>query len=913
MAREIVLHGPKATLKTALDSSVRFAALAEAARVVVGCSADDEEKQYTLKYVDVDGDEVTIGTDADLKEVLDYMEDEGLEKLDVQVKPAFGVRLGNHVRGIVHAISKLSKQVQVQPTNAPTIGVVLDALREHISQWELPEDAETMIALKEDALVILNDEKLGALMVSVPRSEQFRDVCAEIVAAFYGEKALEDVVTSHWTDVLALIEFVLAQCPHLKETFVRLADGCVKNLVEYAKQLVASETMPVLVEVQDEEPKESDVVTEPSDEDEQYAALVHKNYRCDGCRVLPIVGPRFRSTSSAEFDLCSSCKRSGAYDAEHGPFNKIVRFMPIHFGIVCDGCEMSPIAGVRFKSFVTNDFDLCETCEAIGDWASHEPFIKINEPSKAPRMLIVDRPRFHPRARATPPPPPTPPTVPRRPSPEPVVHTFVVCDGCEMSPLVGTRFKSASANNFDLCERCHASGAWEQTHGPFQVVGQRSSAGAWVPFSCRRPGPQDHGSQSHHHPGPHHHHHHGHRHPDRHHHGRHHHHHDHHHPSHHHHHHHHGHHGHRHPHHGSHHDGHSHHRDRHHHPRQEVDLSAPILDLIFVEDVTVPDGTMVAPETEIVKSWKVKNSGAVAWPEGCVLEMQSGRFGVSPFEGDPSRINVAVPPLFPGLEYVIETQFTTPVECGRYRAFWRMVDPTGTRFGHRLWIDIFVSEEIVIDEEAAVNAAVSRALDAASVDAGLAVEQPTEEDVAAQPVDDPKEVEVVEPSVTAAESIDLTEMPSEVAADSDDGVVVEREDSDSEDSFSVRSEVSDDSASDSHASEDTSDGTESEASIDDTSASESEDEDECDIEDADCASETSAGSTISANDEAVDAKVNEGEAEHNVEADVVEELYMEALVILESMGFGDKESNRRVLAEWGGNIADAIESLLKEE
>lgn len=37
------------------------------------------------------------------------------------------------------------------------------------------------------------------------------------------------------------------------------------------------------------------------------------------------------------------------------------------------------------------------------------------------------------------------------------VHHNVVCDGCEQSPIVGTRFKSLEWDDYDLCEQCHRS------------------------------------------------------------------------------------------------------------------------------------------------------------------------------------------------------------------------------------------------------------------------------------------------------------------------------------------------------------------------------------------------------------------------------------------------------------------------
>ena len=34
----------------------------------------------------------------------------------------------------------------------------------------------------------------------------------------------------------------------------------------------------------------------------------------------------------------------------------------VHEGIKCDGCEMNPIRGLRFKCLDCPDFDLCEEC-----------------------------------------------------------------------------------------------------------------------------------------------------------------------------------------------------------------------------------------------------------------------------------------------------------------------------------------------------------------------------------------------------------------------------------------------------------------------------------------------------------------------------------------------------------------------
>lgn len=77
---------------------------------------------------------------------------------------------------------------------------------------------------------------------------------------------------------------------------------------------------------------------------------------------------------------------------------------PIHYGVLCDGCDSEErkevsiaqgnnygehIRGIRYKSAIKVNFDLCETCEASGVFDEEfAPFLKIKVPEKAPRDII---------------------------------------------------------------------------------------------------------------------------------------------------------------------------------------------------------------------------------------------------------------------------------------------------------------------------------------------------------------------------------------------------------------------------------------------------------------------------------------------------------------------------------------------
>ncbi len=107
-------------------------------------------------------------------------------------------------------------------------------------------------------------------------------------------------------------------------------------------------------------------------------------------------------------------------------------------------------------------------------------------------------------------------------------------------------------------------------------------------------------------------------------------------------------------------------------------------DLDFIEDLSIPDGTQLAPSKEIVKDWKVRNSGTCNWnPDYSVRLISGDALGVEPL--------LALVPARYGTEAVISITFTTPSEPGRYSATWRAHGPDGEPFGEWFTIEIAVT------------------------------------------------------------------------------------------------------------------------------------------------------------------------------------------------------------------------------
>jgi len=107
----------------------------------------------------------------------------------------------------------------------------------------------------------------------------------------------------------------------------------------------------------------------------------------------------------------------------------------------------------------------------------------------------------------------------------------------------------------------------------------------------------------------------------------------------------------------------------------------------FVKDVAVEDGTELAPGAKFVKTWRFRNEGTEAWPQGSTLIFISWRGG-DQMSGPAS---IPVPDtVLPGAEVDLSVELTAPVATGRYAGHYRLCTPEGRKFGDRVRNLIFV-------------------------------------------------------------------------------------------------------------------------------------------------------------------------------------------------------------------------------
>jgi len=105
--------------------------------------------------------------------------------------------------------------------------------------------------------------------------------------------------------------------------------------------------------------------------------------------------------------------------------------------------------------------------------------------------------------------------------------------------------------------------------------------------------------------------------------------------------------------------------------------------LLYVEDLTVSDGTIFAPGETVDKRWLVANVGTCNWDTRYRLRLTNGiDLGAAAEQ--------ALYPARAGTQATLRIVFTAPQTPGLYRSEWQAYAPDGTPFGTLLYMEIVV-------------------------------------------------------------------------------------------------------------------------------------------------------------------------------------------------------------------------------
>ena len=104
----------------------------------------------------------------------------------------------------------------------------------------------------------------------------------------------------------------------------------------------------------------------------------------------------------------------------------------------------------------------------------------------------------------------------------------------------------------------------------------------------------------------------------------------------------------------------------------------------FVADVTIPDGTVIAPGQSFVKTWRMRNTGQTTW-RGYILSFISG-------ESMNAPLGVDVPETAPGNTADISMPLIASSSPGSHGGTWQLYNNQGTPFGDVAWVSVQVAD-----------------------------------------------------------------------------------------------------------------------------------------------------------------------------------------------------------------------------
>ena len=104
---------------------------------------------------------------------------------------------------------------------------------------------------------------------------------------------------------------------------------------------------------------------------------------------------------------------------------------------------------------------------------------------------------------------------------------------------------------------------------------------------------------------------------------------------------------------------------------------------LFIDDVTIPDGTVLKPDETFTKTWRLKNAGTCSWTTSYAVVFSSGDSLSGPAtQALSGSVN-------PGQTVDISVNLKAPGKEGSYKGYWKIRNASGVYFA-QFYVDINV-------------------------------------------------------------------------------------------------------------------------------------------------------------------------------------------------------------------------------
>ena len=141
-----------------------------------------------------------------------------------------------------------------------------------------------------------------------------------------------------------------------------------------------------------------DIILKAGKKEKKEKDAIHFHVQCDGCKMNPLRGNRYKCKGCPDFDFCESCYQKNNESHAHAHEFKLIekpkntRRMGfkntkycqrgiVHKDVRCEHFDLFRLVGYRYMCTICDDFSLCENCEEANAVMHGHPFIKVTYPS----------------------------------------------------------------------------------------------------------------------------------------------------------------------------------------------------------------------------------------------------------------------------------------------------------------------------------------------------------------------------------------------------------------------------------------------------------------------------------------------------------------------------------------------------
>jgi hypothetical protein len=111
---------------------------------------------------------------------------------------------------------------------------------------------------------------------------------------------------------------------------------------------------------------------------------------------------------------------------------------------------------------------------------------------------------------------------------------------------------------------------------------------------------------------------------------------------------------------------------------------------LLISDLTIPDGTEIAPGAKFVKSWRLQNNGQCSWNVNYHLSYSYSSDSWKTIKENPPVAVKLSEIVAPGGYADISITLTAPTASGMYSAYFYLANDKGYIFGTLFWVTIQV-------------------------------------------------------------------------------------------------------------------------------------------------------------------------------------------------------------------------------